>query len=136
MSDNYIPAALRREVYHRANGQCEYCYIPENYVLLGHQIDHIIARKHGGQTEADNLALSCVLCNQHKGSDLASIDPETSQLVRLYHPRQDRWEEHFRLNGSQLEPLTPIGRVTVRLLQLNRADRIKERQLLIMLGVI
>jgi 5-methylcytosine-specific restriction endonuclease McrA len=90
MSDTHTPAALRRLVYERAGGHCEYCLIPDTLVLVAHQIDHIIAEKHGGLTEADNLALACVLCNKHKGSDLASIDPQTGEIVPLYHPRRDR----------------------------------------------
>ncbi|OQW86515.1 MAG: restriction endonuclease [Thiotrichaceae bacterium IS1] len=81
MSTTYIPVELRRLVYERARGCCEYCLIPETVVLVSHQIDHIIAEKHGGLTEADNLALSCAVCNKHKGSDLASIDPDTNQIV-------------------------------------------------------
>ena len=131
MSTTYIPAELRRLVYERARGRCEYCLIPETVVLVAHQIDRIIAEKHGGLTEVDNLALSCAVCNKHKGSDLASIDPDTDQIVALYHPRRDKWSEHFRLKGAKLMPLTPTGRVTVKLLQLNRAERVEERQLLI-----
>ncbi len=131
MSTTYIPAELRRLVYERAHGRCEYCLIPETVVLVSHQVDHIIAEKHGGLTEADNLALSCAVCNKYKGSDLASIDPDTDQLVALYHPHRDNWSDHFRLKGAKLMPLTPTGRVTVKLLQLNRAERVEERQLLI-----
>ncbi|MCP4344762.1 MAG: HNH endonuclease [Desulfobacterales bacterium] len=78
----YISAALRRTVYGR--GCCEYCLIPETAVLAVHEIDHIIAQKHGGLTETDNLALSCAICNKHKGSDLASIDQVTGELAALY----------------------------------------------------
>ena len=99
-------------------------------------MDHIIAQKHSGATEADNLALSCTLCNKHKGTDLASIDPDTGDIVRLYHPRRDRWADHFQLSGAQFVPLTPSGRATVRLLQLNRAERLAERELLLAAGAI
>lgn len=67
MSITYIPADLRRLVYERAKGHCEYCLIPETVVLVAHQIDHIISEKHGGLTNAGNLALSCAVCNKHKG---------------------------------------------------------------------
>lgn len=82
----YIPSALRKLVYGRANGCCEYCFFPEIATLASHEVDHIIAEKHGGLTEADNLALSCVLCNKHKGSDLASIDPETKKTGSTLSP--------------------------------------------------
>ncbi len=136
MSSTYIPSALRRLVCERARGCCEYCLIPEAATFASHEIDHIIAEKHGGSTMAENLALSCVLCNKHKGSDLASIDPSTGDIVPLYHPRQDIWSEHFQLQGAELMPLTSRGRVTVRLLQLNRPERIVERQLLIEAGLL
>jgi hypothetical protein len=134
MSQTYIPVALRREVYERADGRCEYCWIHEADVFASHEFDHIIAEKHGGKTESDNLALSCALCNKHKGSDIASIHPETGEVVALYHPRRDRWSSHFQLSDGQFVPLTAIGRVTVRLLQLNHPDRVEERQRLIAAG--
>ena len=134
MSSTYIPVALRQLVYERANAQCEYCLIPEDVVFAPHEIDHIIAEKHGGPTEANNLALSCTLCNKYKGSDIASVDPYTEQIVPLYHPRQNQWFEHFRLNDAEFVPRTPIGRVTIQLLQLNHPNRIEERKVLIMAG--
>jgi hypothetical protein len=136
MSKVYIPATLRQLVYERAKGCCEYCLMPETVALAPHEVDHIIAKKHGGRTEADNLALSCTLCNKHKGTDLTSIDPHTGQIASLYHPRQNRWREHFRLDGSQFVPLTPTGRVTVRLLHLNHPQRVEERQFLLVANML
>ena len=136
MSSAYIPPALRQLIYQRASGRCEYCLIPEAVTFGGHEIDHIIAQKHGGPTTADNLALSCVLCNKLKGSDIASVDPISGDLVPLFHPRRDRWSEHFQIKGAQLIPLTPIGRVTVRLLQLNHPNRFVERERLLVAGIL
>ncbi|MCB0211979.1 MAG: HNH endonuclease [Anaerolineae bacterium] len=131
MSKTYISATLRQRVYDRANGCCEYCLIPEIAVLVPHQIDHIIAEKHGGTTDAENLALSCTLCNKHKGSDIASLDPMTKKFTPLYNPRQDRWRDHFQLNNAEFVAITSIGQVTIRLLQMNRSDRVEERRLLL-----
>jgi len=100
-----------------------------------HQVDHIIAEKHGGLTDATNLALACIICNKYKGSDIASIDVESDDVVRLYHPRRDNWYEHFLLSAAKITPLTAIGRVTVNLLQFNRVERIAERELLIKAGL-
>jgi HNH endonuclease len=136
MSKTYIPVALRRQVEERAYNCCEYCLMPDFATFASHEIDHIIAEKHGGRTESENLALSCTLCNKYKGSDLASIDPDTEKIVPLYHPRQNIWREHFQLSGADFTPLTAIGRVTIRLLQLNRLDRVEERQLLLDAGII
>jgi hypothetical protein len=144
MSKTYIPVALRRQVEERAHSCCEYCLVPDFATFASHEIDHIIAEKHSGRTESENLALSCTLCNKYKGSDLASIDPDTEKIVPLYHPRQNYWDEHFRLSRAEFIALTAIlrwrgsanGRVTIRLLQLNRLDRIEERQLLLDAGII
>jgi hypothetical protein len=131
MSRTYISANLRRIVSDRAQNICEYCLIPEMLVLASHQVDHVIAEKHGGETIEENLALSCSLCNQAKGSDIASIDPETNDTVRLYSPRKDIWKEHFCLDSQsgKIQPLSAIGRVTVRLLRMNRVASLPSRQL-------
>ena len=130
MSKGYVSATLRRLVYDRAKGCCEYCGLPEVAVLVSHEVDHVIAEKHGGSTDKDNLAIACTSCNKHKGSDLASIDPVNGAIVRLYQPRCDRWTEHFQFQAGEIIPLSAIGRVTVRLLQLNRSTRVSIRRLL------
>ena len=136
MSTTHVPVALRRQVRDRAGERCEYCLIPEAMTWAVHTIDHIIAEKHGGTTLADNLALACTLCNSRKGSDLASIDEQTGRVEPLFHPRRDRWPDHFQLVGSRIEPRTAIGRATARLLHFNDLDRIQERELLIAVGLI
>jgi len=108
-----IGAALRTEVRLRAQLRCEYCLSLESLTLAGHEVDHIIAVKHGGDTVAENLALCCTLCNKHKGTDLASIDRETGEMQRLFHPRRDQWREHFELRGGEIVARTAIGRVSV-----------------------
>ncbi|MDX2256337.1 MAG: HNH endonuclease signature motif containing protein [Pseudanabaenaceae cyanobacterium bins.39] len=90
MSKSYISTKLRKLVSDRAQNSCEYCLITESLTLASHQVDHVIAEKHGGKTTEENLALSCSLCNQAKGSDIASIDLETGDVIRLYNPRQDQ----------------------------------------------
>jgi hypothetical protein len=130
----YVSTALRQLVVERCVGRCKYCLISNDVVLVPHEVDHIIALKHGGLTEPDNLALSCTLCNKHKGSDLASLDPDTGSVVALFHPRHDKWTEHFETDDGQIIPLTAAGRVTVKLLQLNAPERVEERRLLILSG--
>ena len=110
--------------------------MPEAYYLLTHWIDHIVAEKHGGRSTEGNLALSCVLCNQHKGSDLTSLDPLTGLITPLFHPRNDTWSDHFLLIDGAIEARSPVGRVTVRLLVLNHPDRIEERKLLQQFGLL
>jgi 5-methylcytosine-specific restriction endonuclease McrA len=110
--------------------------VPEAYAFSRHQIDHTVAEKHGGATQLENLALCCMLCNLHKGSDLSAIDPESGEITRLFHPRTNQWAEHFRLaSDGHLEGTSSIGRATIRLLQLDRLDRVEERRLLLAYGL-
>jgi HNH endonuclease len=117
-------------VAERADYRCEYSLIHEHDAGFSHQVDHIVSRKHGGASIEDNLAYACVLCNRNKGSDIASTHPETGKILRLYHPRRDRWKDHFRLNGGIVEPLTELGAVTLQLLRMNALERIAERRIL------
>ena len=109
--------------------------MPQAFYRSPFQIDHIIARKHGGEAIPDNLALACFYCNTHKGPNVGGFDPETGELVRLFHPRKDRWEEQFRWRGSALVGLTAIGGATVQVLVINDPDYMAVRQALIEEGV-
>jgi hypothetical protein len=130
-----VPRALREQVRARAGARCEYCLIPERISLIEHEIDHIVALKHGGRAVPENLALSCSLCNKHKGSDIASVDPATGQVARLFDPRRDKWRDHSALKGGEVVARTAVGRTTARLLQWNRLERVKERELLVAAGL-
>lgn len=132
MGADTLGVELRAAVRQRASQRCEYCRIHELDTFFGCEIDHVISRKHGGESAEDNLALACVYCNRNKGTDIAALDPSNGELVRLYHPRVDRWEDHFRLeeDGCTIAPLSAIGRVTVRLLKLNTEERLLERRAL------
>lgn len=131
---SYVSATLRRLVTQRAGDKCEYWQFPQTASLFGFEMEHIIAEKHDGITEAENLALSCPCCNRFKGSDLASIDSETRQLTPFFNPRLQQWSDHFRLEGGRIIPLTPEGRVTAKILQFNLPERLLEREQLISIG--
>jgi hypothetical protein len=131
----YVPAALRRLVVERAGERCEYCRYPQAASFLTFEVEHYIAEKHGGETVAENLALACPYCNDFKGTDLGSLDPEDGRLTPFFNPRADHWEAHFRLEGAEIVPLTPEGRVTVKILQFNHPDRVAERELAIQAGI-
>lgn len=122
----YIPAALRREVAERAGNRCEYCLLPAEVAFFPHEVDHVVAEKHGGATDIDNLAFACWRCNRHKGSDLTSFDPQTGQLSPLFNPRAQAWSEHFAREGERIIGLTSEGRTTVSLLRLNSEERLRE----------
>jgi hypothetical protein len=122
-------------VRRRAGFRCEYCHFSERFSGLNFQIDHIFAEKHGGLTESENLALSCIYCNSYKGANLSGIDPVTSEIVRLFHPRRDPWNDHFRWQDAVLAGRTPIGRATIEALRINDATAVALRRLFIRAGV-
>ncbi|MEZ5300362.1 MAG: HNH endonuclease signature motif containing protein [Verrucomicrobiales bacterium] len=126
---------LRRFVRHRAGDRCEYCRTRQvNDPFFTFPIDHIIARQHGGQTHEGNLCLSCFRCNSRKGPNLASIDPETDSLVKLFHPRTDQWDDHFAWVGVEIVGKTPVGRATASLLAMNSPNILRLRKALIEKG--
>ena len=126
-----IPEALRLATAKRANSCCEYCRISNIDSYYGFQVDHIISRKHGGKTTLNNLALACPDCNRYKGTDLGTYMDETLVLTRFFHPRLDKWADHFDTDNSGLiSALTIIGEATLKIFQINHLDRIIERQLL------
>jgi HNH endonuclease len=128
----HISVPLRQWVSDRAQGKCEYCRMHQEFSIYTHEVDHIVAIKHGGATIADNLVLSCLPCNRHKGSDLTSIDPITGEITSLFNPRSQNWAEHFKLEDGYILGLTSVGRTTVFLLKLNEPTRLQIRQALIL----
>lgn len=128
-------AELRRQVIERAGNCCEYCLIHQDVVGATHQVDHVIAEKHGGATVFDNLALSCMVCNRRKASDIASVDPDTGEVVPLFNPRAEQWSVHFELKDARIVGLTPTGRTTAVFLQFNSFERLAERNDLMRAGV-
>jgi hypothetical protein len=123
---------LRDAVFARAAGRCEYCRMLQACDPIPFELDHIIAQKHRGPTESDNLAVACFARNNHKGPNLAGIDPLLGVLVRLFHPRNDDWEDHFQLFGDGLlVGRSSIGRATVVVLEMNLPHRVAHRAALI-----
>ena len=114
-----MPHSFDLEIRSRAHQRCEYCHLPSRFHPAPFHIDHIIARKHGGSSLKNNLAYACFHCNTHKGPNIASLDPATGRLTPLYHPRSDRWTQHFAWQGAFIDGLTPTGRATIQTLVLN-----------------
>ena len=122
-------------VWLRARSRCEYCQLPQAFSLFSFEIDHIIAKKHGGATVPENLALACFYCNSFKGPNIASLDGQTGKLVQLFNPRRHHWKRCFRWAGPLLVGRTPIGRVTIQVLCINNLQALALRQSLIDEGV-
>jgi hypothetical protein len=123
-----IDAVLRHLVRHRAENRCEYCRCHQNELpFVTFHIEHVIAKQHDGTDDESNLCLACHWCNFHKGPNLAThVD---GLLVPLFHPRTQRWGEHFIQIDDWIVGLTLIGRGTVALLNINDDDRRELRRI-------
>jgi hypothetical protein len=86
-------------------------------------VEHVIPRSRGGATVLDNLAWACPGCNLGKSDRVEASDPQTGRAAPLFHPRTERWEDHFRWAGHEIVALTPVGRATLSALDLNRPRR-------------
>ena len=130
-----MDTATRRSVRQRAQDRCEYCRLPQAaQPFISFHVEHIIARKHGGSDELDNLCVACERCNSFKGPNLSGVDPDTGNIERLFDPRQQSWDEHFRLLGPLIVGITAVGRTTVALLKMNEGQRVHLRADLIAKG--
>jgi hypothetical protein len=130
-----VSKVLLRRIRHRADGFCEYCRLPQAFDHWAFHADHILSERHGGKAMLNNLALACSRCNRNKGPNIAGFDTLTHQVVRLYHPRRDHWIDHFRWRGPRLLGVTPVGRVTIKVLAINHPDAVAFRRELIGEGV-
>ena len=130
-----MDATVKRQVRERAGDRCEYCRLHQRHEEdRRFHVEHVVALRHRGQDDLSNLALACALCNLMKGPCVAGLDPDGDRLTRLFHPRQDKWDEHFRRDGPLITGFTDIGRTTVWLLDMNCDDRVMLRSALIGLG--
>ena len=127
---SHLSRTLELEVRVRAAGRCEYCLFPESASELPFHIDHIIAQKHGGQSESENLAWACFSCNLRKGPNIGGLDPDTGELTALFNPRTDGWSDHFAWDGVLVRGKSAIGRATVAVLDINHVDSVTVRKAL------
>ena len=136
MSKAYIAQALRQRVAEQGRHRCGYCLTQEQIVGVPMDVEHIVPEALGGPTEEDNLWLACSLCNSHKGDRVTALDPSTGEIVRLFNPRQQLWEAHFRWadGGALVEGHTATGRATVIALHINRPALVRARRLWISVG--
>lgn len=132
-----ISAAVRRHVVELARGRCEYCRSPQSHSPGSFAVDHILPRSRQGDDEIENLALACPGCNGTKYNKTHALDPATEMLVTLFHPRIQRWREHFGWSDDELRivGLTETGRATIAALDLNREGVFNLREALIPLGL-
>ena len=128
--------AQRQAVAARAGGVCEYCHSPARYGVQSFECEHIIPLSQGGATTPDNLAYACGGCNRSKAVRTSASDPEDGTLTPLFHPREQRWSDHFAWNDdfTLMIGLTAVGRATVEALHLNRPGVVNLRKVLLTIG--
>jgi hypothetical protein len=128
-----MDAALRAFVRERAGRRCEYCRLHEDDAgRLAFQVEHIIARQHGGTDDPDGLCYACAQCNWAKGPNLAGM--LDGKLYPLFNPRKQSWRRHFRWDHTLLVARTKTGIVTVQVLQINDPARVILRENLLFEG--
>lgn len=130
-----ISAALRQKVTERAHGLCEYCQATQ-IIVVSLEVDHIIPESAGGATDLENLCLACRGCNGFKLDHQTGIHPETNQQLKLFNPRTQNWDGHFRWSddGTRIVGLTDTGHATINRLQMNREEIIASRRLWVAAG--
>lgn len=115
----------------RAQNRCEYCRAPAAAFNFSFEVEHILPVSLGGSDAPDNLALACRSCNAFKSARQTGTDPQTGQTVPLFHPRQQTWSDHFQYVPQEylLTGLTPVGRATISVMQLNSAEQRTARRM-------
>ncbi len=128
---------MRERVEARANRRCEYCRAPQDICAYTFHIDHIVPRSNGGADAPANYALACFPCNNAKSDQTTGTDPEIGTELPLFHPRRQKWDEHFAFSRdySRIKGRTPTGRATVERLKMNARLQVKARPLWVETGV-
>jgi len=117
-----IPTSSRRRLYSETlEPRCTYCQSPERLLGIPLEADHIIPESAGGETLLENLCLCCRSCNGYKSMRISAPDSQTGRRIRLFHPKRQKWSTHFAWSqdGTRIIGLTPTGRATVEVLNMN-----------------
>jgi len=132
----YIPVELQRQVRTHFANRCAYCQTAEALTVTTFEFEHIIPRSAHGQTVFANLCLSCPAYNRHKAQRQTGVDPLSNEIVPLFHPHQQLWQDHFQWseNSTEIIGLAPTGRATIIALKMNRPQLIRIRQIWVSIG--
>jgi hypothetical protein len=133
----YISADLRRQIRAQFANCCAYCRTAEALsVALFVEFEHIVPRSAGGTTTYENLCFACPSCNRWKSNRTTATDPNTQQVVSLFHPQRDRWTDHFAWSDDEITivGLTPVGQATVSVLRMNRPQLLRLRRMWVAMG--
>ncbi|MBE9057411.1 HNH endonuclease [Sphaerospermopsis sp. LEGE 08334] len=132
----YISVELQTKIRRCFGDCCVYCRTAEYLTVSTFEFEHIIPRSAGGETVFENLCLSCPSCNRYKATRQTAIDPNTQEEVKLFHPQQQRWIDHFTWNEDHTEiiGLTAVGRSTINALKMNRPQLTRVRKMWVKMG--
>ncbi len=136
MSTTYVSQALREQVATDAHNRCGYCLAQQEIIGIQLHIEHLVPESAGGLTDRENLWLACSECNNHKGSQVDAIDPNSGERVQLFNPRTQRWSDHFRWreDGTHMIGISSTGRATIVALDLNQPVMVIARRRWAMVG--
>lgn len=131
-----VSATIRRQIFHKANYRCGYCLTSQYVIGPLLELEHLIPLALGGTNDESNLWGACPVCNGAKSDRITASDLETNQTASLFNPGRDAWTNHFswQENGTIIHGLTPVGRATVSLLNMNHPDTVLARQLWVLAG--
>lgn len=132
----YISVELQTKIRSCFGDCCGYCRTAEYLTVSTFEFEHIIPRSAGGETVFENLCLSCPSCNRYKATRQTAIDPNTQEEVKLFHPQQQSWKDHFTWNedATEIIGLTAVGRSTINALKMNRSQLIRVRKMWVKMG--
>ena len=132
----YVSQALQRAIREQFHDCCAYCRTAEFLTATTFELEHILPVSAGGGTTLENLCLACPTCNRYKAARQTAVDPQTGDVVALFHPQQQLWSEHFAWtqNSAEILSLTAIGSATCQLLKMNRPQLIRVRKMWTSLG--
>ena len=136
MPKKHLSKKKRKAVFDRAKGLCEYCQSQAVFSVHSFSVEHIIPLSKGGTNELENLALACEGCNNAKRTHTEGIDPETQLTAPFFHPRKHQWKDHFKWGTESMKIIgtTPIGRVTITCLNMNRKPLVNLRRAVAAIG--
>ena len=136
MSRRRISLALQKKIRGQARFRCGYCLTSETLIGMKMEFEHLAPIAAGGETREENLWLACRRCNEFKGIQTHTFNPETGANIPLFNPRTQKWNEHFQwsANGTEILDISPIGRATIIALKLNNEIILVSRRLWVSVG--
>lgn len=126
-----ISRKLQTKIRLQAKDRCGYCLLPQNLNPTLLEIERIRPVADGETDAEENLWLACRECNSHKAVKTSGFDSKSGRLIKLFNPRKQNWNRHFKFNKDNTEIIgkTVCGRATVEALKMNNEILVSVRRL-------